>query len=161
MSPMKPFRPDSPQPAAELTARIDGGSRGNPGPAAFAVVIENAEGRVIDELSGFLGRATNNVAEYRGLLAALDYAIGNHYRRLRVFSDSELLVRQIQGEYKVKNPGLKPLHERARQLISSFEAFSIRHVYREENRAADRLANRTLDAASSAVNAQRRGETAP
>jgi ribonuclease HI len=142
----------------ELVARIDGGSRGNPGPAAFAAVMETPDGKVLDELSGYLRHATNNVAEYRGLLLALDYAIANNYRCLRVLSDSELLVRQINGEYKVKSSGLKPLFERARALISSLDAFSIRHVYREENRAADRLANQTLDAAGRAASGGSQGE---
>jgi len=126
-------------------ARIDGGSRGNPGPAAFAAVIESTDGKLIEEISGFLPRATNNVAEYRGLLAALDYALAHGCRRLRVFSDSELLVRQVQGTYKVKSPGLKPLHDQARERIARLESFSIRHVYREQNRAADRLANQAMD----------------
>jgi probable phosphoglycerate mutase len=137
--------PDSAAPNSGLVARIDGGSRGNPGPAAFAAVIESAEGTVVDEISGFLGRATNNVAEYHGLLAALDYALAHNCPRLRVFSDSELLVRQVQGIYKVKSPDLKPLHDRARERIARLESFSIRHVYREENRHADRLANRAMD----------------
>jgi len=144
---MPSVSPDSAPRSAELVARIDGGSRGNPGPAAFGAVMETAEGKVIDALSGYLGRATNNVAEYRGLLAALDYATSRHYTRLRVLSDSQLLVRQILGQYKVKNPGLKPLHESARRLIAGLESFTIRHVYREENREADRLANQALDAA--------------
>lgn len=147
---MNSLVPESAPESPELVARIDGGSRGNPGPAAFAAVIESAHGKVLDRLSGFLGHATNNVAEYRGLLAALEYALAHQCRRLQVVSDSELLVRQIKGIYKVKNPGLQPLHERARQLIARLESFSIRHVYREENRAADRLANETLDAAQKA-----------
>ena len=132
---------------ADLVAHIDGGSRGNPGPAAFAAVIKTPDGETVDELTGFLGRTTNNVAEYQALLAALDYALAHRCRRLRVLADSELLVHQINGVYRVKNQGLKPLHERARQLISRIESFSIQHVYREQNREADRLANRTLDAA--------------
>jgi ribonuclease HI len=131
----------------DLVAHIDGGSRGNPGPAAFAVVMKTTDGQLVDEISGFLGRTTNNVAEYQALLAALDYALAHKCRRLRVLADSELLVHQINGVYRVKNPGLKPLYERAKQLISRIESFSIRHVYREENREADLLANRTMDAA--------------
>jgi ribonuclease HI len=131
----------------DLVAHIDGGSRGNPGPAAFAVVMKTTDGQLVDEISGFLGRTTNNVAEYQALLAALDYALAHKCRRLRVLADSELLVHQINGVYRVKNPGLKPLYERAKHLISRIESFSIRHVYREENREADRLANQTLDAA--------------
>lgn len=134
----------------DLVAHIDGGSRGNPGPAAFAAVMKTADGALLEEISGFLGRTTNNVAEYQALLAALDYALKHNCRRLRVLADSELLVHQINGVYKVKNSGLKPLYERARHLISQIESFSIQHVYREQNREADRLANRTLDAASDA-----------
>lgn len=135
----------------DLVAHIDGGSRGNPGPAAFAAVIKTADGQLVDEISGFLGRATNNVAEYQALLAAVDYALAHKCSGLRVLADSELLVHQINGVYKVKNPGLKPLYDRAKQLIARLESFSIQHVYREENREADRLANRTLDAAKKTV----------
>jgi len=132
---------------ADLVAHIDGGSRGNPGPAAFAAVMKTLDDELVDEISGFLGRTTNNVAEYEALLAALDYAIAHKCRRLRVVADSELLVRQINGTYKVKSQSLKPLYERAKHLIGQLECFSIRHVYREQNRESDRLANRTLDAA--------------
>ena len=135
---------------ADLVAHIDGGSRGNPGPAAFAAVMKTAEGELVEEVSGFLGRTTNNVAEYQALLAALDFALAHKCRRLRVLADSELLVRQINGEYKVRNHNLKPLYDRAKHLIARLESFSIRHIYREENREADRLANRTLDAAGKA-----------
>jgi ribonuclease HI len=131
----------------EVVAYIDGGSRGNPGPAAYGVVVCNAKGAHLASFSKFLGRATNNVAEYEGLLAALGYAQEHRYSRLQVVSDSELLARQINGQYKVKNPGLKILHERARALIGQFAAFSIKHVFREHNREADRLVNEALDAA--------------
>ncbi len=148
---------------ADLVAHIDGGSRGNPGPAAFAAVMKTADGELMEEVSGFLGRTTNNVAEYQALLAALDYALAHQCRRLRVLADSELLVRQINGTYKVKNHNLKPLYDRAKHLIARFESFSIQHVYREENREADRLANRTLDAARarhvSSHNDERRART--
>lgn len=140
----------SPSETADLVAHIDGGSRGNPGPAAFAAVMKTADGELVEEVSGFLGRTTNNVAEYQALLAALDFALAHKCRRLRVLADSELLVRQINDEYRVKNHNLKPLYERAKHLIARLESFSIRHVYREENREADRLANRTLDAAGKA-----------
>jgi ribonuclease HI len=130
----------------EMVAHIDGGARGNPGPAAYGVVLASAEGKPEQTLSGFLGEATNNEAEYQGLLAALEYAVAHGVRRLKLFSDSELLVRQIRGEYKVKSVGLKPLHERARELIARLESFRISHVPREQNREADRLVNETLDA---------------
>ena len=126
---------------------IDGASRGNPGPAAYAVVVKAADGAPLAAISKLLGQATNNVAEYEGLLAALGYALRHHHLRLKVVSDSELLVRQIQGSYKVKSPGLKLLHQRAREMIARFAAFSIEHVRREHNREADRLVNQALNAA--------------
>src|SRR5439155_4882447 len=137
---------------AQIIAHIDGGSRGNPGPAAYAVVLEAADGARLGSFSKFLGRATNNFAEYQGLLAALEYALAHDYRRLRVESDSELLVRQVQGRYKVKSPDLRPLWEQARRMIDRFEAFSIRHVPREQNTDADRLVNKVLDAAQNQPN---------
>lgn len=132
---------------ADLVAYIDGASRGNPGPAAYGVVVETVEGERFAELQKTLGRATNNVAEYQALLAALDYALSHHHPRLKVISDSELLTRQIAGTYKVKSLDLKPLYEQARLRIARLEAFSIAHVRREQNRDADRLANQALDGA--------------
>ncbi len=129
----------------DIVARIDGASRGNPGPAAYGVIIETGDGRRLAELSHNLGHATNNVAEYQALLAALDFALGHRYSRVKVFSDSELLARQIEGTYKVRHPDLKALHEQARRGISRLESFSIEAVPREQNRGADRLANRALD----------------
>jgi probable phosphoglycerate mutase len=130
----------------EIVGHIDGASRGNPGPAACAVVVKAADGAPLAGFSKLLGEATNNVAEYEGLLAALDYALRHHHLRLKVLSDSELLVRQIQGSYKVKSVDLKPLHARARQMIGRLETFLIEHVRREQNREADRLVNQALDA---------------
>lgn len=132
---------------SETVAHIDGASRGNPGPAAYGVVVESGDGTPLAAFSKFLGRATNNVAEYEALLAALDYALNNDYRRLRVLSDSELLTRQMEGRYKVKSPDLKPLIDRAKQMILRLESFRIRHVPREQNAEADRLANQALNAA--------------
>jgi len=129
----------------DLVAHIDGASRGNPGPAAYGVVVELAEGKRLAELAEVVGETTNNVAEYHALLAALAYALEHGHPRLKVISDSELLTRQIAGTYKVKSPDLKPLYEQAKQKIAQLEAFSIAHVRREENREADRLANRALD----------------
>ncbi len=129
---------------ATLVARIDGASRGNPGPAAFGVVIEDDQGQVLEEISRRLGETTNNVAEYHALLAALEYALA-HAQRLRVFSDSELLVRQLQGHYKVKSPDLQPLFARAQEMIRRLERFQVAHVPREQNRRADALANAALD----------------
>lgn len=128
---------------------IDGGSRGNPGPAAYGVVMKSADGSRLAAFSHYLGKATNNVAEYQGLLAALDQALNKRYLRIRVRTDSELLELQIKGVYRVKNPGLKPLHDRAQQLIARLDTFSIEHVPRERNREADRLANQAMDAAES------------
>ena len=132
----------------EIIAHIDGGSRGNPGPAAYAVVLSAADGARMASLSKYLGHTTNNVAEYEGLLAALGYALEHNHRHLKVITDSELLARQINGHYKVKNPNLKVLHGRASSLISQLEGFGIEHVRREHNREADRLANEAMDAAA-------------
>jgi ribonuclease HI len=132
-------------PAGVYVANIDGASRGNPGPAAYAVVIRDPNGNVILELGKRLGRDTNNVAEYYALLAALDYVASSGIKALRIRSDSELLVRQIQGRYKVKSPDLKPLHERAVKLSRQLAYFTIEHVRRELNREADALANAALD----------------
>jgi probable phosphoglycerate mutase len=134
--------------SSEVIAHIDGASRGNPGPAAYAVVMDSSEGSKLAGFSGCLGRATNNVAEYQALLAALEYALSNHYLRVHVHTDSELLARQIEGVYKVKSPGLKPLQQRAQQMIARLESFSIQHVPREQNHEADRLANEALDGAA-------------
>jgi ribonuclease HI len=139
--------PDTPAgpPGGVHMANIDGASRGNPGPAAYAVILKDASGKVVFQLGKKLGRQTNNVAEYYALLAALDYAVGHGIKALRIRSDSELLVRQIKGQYKVKSPDLKPLHERALKLVRQLEYFVIEHVLRELNREADALANVALD----------------
>ena len=128
-----------------VVAHIDGASRGNPGPAAYGVVIESEDGTPLATCSKTLGHTTNNVAEYHGLLAALEYAVERKIRRLKVLTDSELLARQIQGVYKVRSPDLKPLHDRARSAIAQLESFTIQHVRREQNSEADRLANLALD----------------
>jgi ribonuclease HI len=136
--------PASP-PAGVHIANIDGASRGNPGPAAYAVVIRDPQGQLVLELAKKFGRDTNNVAEYYALLAALDYATSHGISALRIRSDSELLVRQMQGRYKVKSADLKPLHERASILARQLKYFAIEHVRREQNRDADALANVALD----------------
>ncbi len=128
-----------------LVAYIDGGARGNPGPAGYGVVIEDEIGRPVAELSEFLGRQTNNYAEYSGLLAALNYTLRHGFKALRVISDSELMVKQVNGEYKVNNPTLKELHARAVKMIDQLDYFEIAHVLREKNRDADRLANLAMD----------------
>ena len=133
---------------AAYRANIDGGSRGNPGPASYGVVIRDPRGQVIAKLKKYIGRSTNNVAEYYGLIAALDYAQQHSIRALRIESDSELLVRQMRGQYKVKSPELRPLYERARKMVQTFDTFKIDHVYREQNAEADALANEALDETS-------------
>jgi probable phosphoglycerate mutase len=133
------------QKADGIIAHIDGGARGNPGPAGFGAYIQDDQGKVIAEISEFLGHQTNNYAEYSALLAALEYAIDHSHPVLHVVSDSELLVKQIRGEYKVKNPDLKTLYDRANELIEKLEHFEIRHVLRERNQNADRLANAAMD----------------
>jgi ribonuclease HI len=134
-------------PAGVHIANIDGASRGNPGPASYAVVLRDPQGKIILELAKNIGRETNNVAEYFALLAALDYATTHDINALRIRSDSELLVRQMQGRYKVKSSDLKPLHERAAKLARQLQYFAIEHVRRELNRDADALANVALDSA--------------
>ena len=131
--------------AAAYRANIDGGSRGNPGPAAYGVVIRDGRGEIVAKLKKYIGRMTNNVAEYYGLIAAMDYAQSQGIRALRVESDSELLVKQMRGQYKVKSEDLRPLFERAQKMSKTFDSFRIEHVYREQNREADGLANEALD----------------
>jgi len=135
---------DSPPPRY-LIAHSDGGARGNPGPAGYGVVINNESGKKIATLSEYLGHQTNNFAEYQGLIAALEYALEHGPKALKVISDSELLVRQIKGIYKVKNPVLQDLHARAKELIAQLDWFSIGHALREHNQEADRLANEAMD----------------
>jgi ribonuclease HI len=132
-------------PAQYLIAHSDGGARGNPGPAGYGVVIQDESGRKIAALSEYLGHQTNNFAEYQGLIAALEYALQHGPKALKLISDSELLVRQIKGIYKVKNPTLQDLHGRAKELIAQLDWFSIGHAMREHNREADQLANEAMD----------------
>jgi ribonuclease HI len=127
------------------TAHCDGGSRGNPGPSGYGAVIEDGQGRVVARLSGYLGNQTNNFAEYRGLLAVLTWARENSVKRLRVVSDSELMVKQMKGQYKVASPVLRPLWEEAKQLSKSLDRFEMRHTLRGGNQEADRLANDAMD----------------
>jgi probable phosphoglycerate mutase len=131
-----------------IIAYIDGGSRGNPGPAGYGVRIETPTGEAITELHAALGVATNNVAEYNGLLAALRYALEHGHRDVVVRSDSELLVRQMLGTYRVKHPGLQPLFQQARLLIAALGSVRFEHVRREHNAHADRLANQAMDEAA-------------
>jgi ribonuclease HI len=138
-----------------IVAYIDGGARGNPGPAGYGARIEAPDGTVLAELHGGLGIATNNVAEYNGLLAALKWAVDHGHPRVRIRADSELLVKQMRGEYKVKNPGLQPLYVRARLLVTSLDEVVFEHVRRERNEEADRLSNLGMDAAEAALRARR------
>ena len=129
-------------------AYIDGGARGNPGPAGYGVRIERADGELIEEFAESIGVATNNVAEYRALIAALEWARRHEQRELHVRSDSQLLVQQMLGNYKVKHPGLQPLHARARMLAHEVGRITFEHVRREKNVHADRLANTAMDDAA-------------
>jgi ribonuclease HI len=133
---------------AAYQANVDGGSRGNPGPAAYGVVVRDPRGEIVARLKKYIGKNTNNVAEYFGLIAALDYAQNHAIRALRVESDSELMVKQMRGQYKVKSEELKPLFERAKKMSQAFESFRISHVYREQNKEADALVNQALDETS-------------
>src|ERR1700674_3147729 len=139
--------PEAPSARAEgaYTANIDGAARGNPGPAAYGVVVRRPDGKTHESLRKYIGRTTNNVAEYYALIAALDYAAASGIRRLRVYSDSQLIVNQIKGLYKVKHPDLRPLHERAKKQAAGLEAFTIQYIPREQNREADAAANAALD----------------
>ena len=131
-----------------LIAHTDGGARGNPGPAGYGVVIHDAQGNQVAALSQYLGHQTNNFAEYQALIAALEYAVERGPKALKVISDSELMVRQIKGIYKVKEPTLRDLHARACQLIRRLDWFQIEHVLRGHNREADQLANAAMDKGS-------------
>jgi ribonuclease HI len=128
-----------------IVAYCDGGSRGNPGPAGFGVYIQDATGGVLAELSQYLGKRTNNFAEYSALLAALEFAISKGHESLRVVSDSELMVKQIKGQYRVNSPELRPLYEEAKRRITQLQRFQIQHVLRDKNKHADRLANVAMD----------------
>jgi ribonuclease HI len=140
---------ESESPAARVegmyTANIDGAARGNPGPASYGLVLRRPDGTPLESLGKYIGRHTNNVAEYYALIAALDYAVANGIKRLRVQSDSQLIVNQIKGLYKVKHPDLRPLHESAKKLAAGLEAFAIQYVPREQNHEADAAANAALD----------------
>jgi probable phosphoglycerate mutase len=142
------FSAPTSQPKAAVaahTAHVDGGARGNPGPAGYGVAIQDASGNPVAELSEYLGHRTNNYAEYQGLLAALRYAAEKQITALKVISDSELMVRQMKGIYKVRHPELRKLYDEAQQLVRRLQYFEIRHALREHNKTADRLANEAMD----------------
>jgi ribonuclease HI len=132
----------------QLVVNVDGGARGNPGPAAIAAVVSTPEGLVLEERGEHIGEATNNVAEYRALLLGIERAGARGASELELIGDSELVVRQVKGEYRVKDAGLRELHGRVMQALDPFERWSIRHVPREENAAADRIVNDVLDSAA-------------
>jgi ribonuclease HI len=129
-----------------ITAYIDGGARGNPGPAGYGVFIVDEQGMPLAELHGALGITTNNVAEYNGLLAALAWAAARGHTRVHVKADSQLLVEQMKGNYRVKNAGLIPLYREARDLASQIGRVTFEHIAREQNKQADRLSNLGMDA---------------
>jgi ribonuclease HI len=150
--PLFEFRENPPE--HYLIAHSDGGARGNPGPAGYGVVIKDGTGRKVAALSEYLGHQTNNFAEYQGLIAALEYAIKHGPKALKLISDSELLVRQIKGIYKVKNAVLQDLHGRAKELIAQMDWFSIGHAFREQNQEADQLANDAMDKGMGRISAR-------
>jgi len=139
---MEPAKAEAPR---WFVAHCDGGSRGNPGPSGYGAVVEDPQGRTVARLSEYLGRQTNNFAEYSGLVAVLKWANQNSAKHLRVISDSELMVKQIQGKYQVKSPGLRPLYEQAKKKIAQLDGFEIVHALRHKNKDADRLANQAMD----------------
>lgn len=128
-----------------ITANVDGGARGNPGSAGWGAIIKDQNGQVLAELYEGIGINTNNVAEYRGLIAALEWALEHGHKRLHVRSDSLLIVQQMLGKYRVKHEGLIPLHQRARRLAAEIGDVSYEHVRREHNKEADRLSNLGMD----------------
>ena len=128
-----------------MVAHVDGGSRGNPGPSGYGAYVTDGEGRMVAELSDFLGVQTNNFAEYSGLIAALEYAVEHGYGTVKVVSDSELLVKQMKGQYKVRSEALLEIYSEAKALIRKLDRFEIRHVLRHLNKDADRLANLAMD----------------
>lgn len=130
---------------SRVTVNVDGGARGNPGPAAIGVVVRDDDGRVLEEVGEKIGEATNNVAEYRALLRGIQLAEGRGATELELIGDSELVVRQVEGRYKVKNAGMKQLYDEAKLALRGFDSWSIRHVRRGENADADRLVNEALD----------------
>jgi ribonuclease HI len=129
----------------KLTVNVDGGARGNPGPAAIGVVVRNDDGAVVEQVGETIGEATNNVAEYRALLRGLELAAAHGADEVELIGDSELVVRQIEGRYKVKHAGMKELHAQAKAMLADFDSWSIRHVKRAQNADADELVNEALD----------------
>jgi ribonuclease HI len=135
----------------KLTVNVDGGARGNPGPAAIGVVVRDSDGGILATVSETIGEATNNVAEYRALIAGIEQARLLGADRLELFGDSELVVKQVRGEYKVKNAGIRPLHAEVVEALKGFGDWSIDHVRREQNADADALVNDALDGRESSL----------
>jgi ribonuclease HI len=132
---------------SRVVVNVDGGARGNPGPAAIGILVRNGDGQVLEEVGERIGEATNNVAEYRALLRGIELAAAQGADDLDLIGDSELVVRQVEGRYKVKNAGMKELHAEVKRALENFDSWSIRHVRRAENADADRLVNQALDGA--------------
>jgi ribonuclease HI len=130
---------------AKVTVNVDGGARGNPGPAAIGVVVRDADGAVVEAVGETIGKTTNNVAEYQALLRGIELAAANGATEVELVGDSELIVRQIEGRYKVKNEAMKELHAQAKKALAGFDNWSIRHVKRAQNSDADKLVNQALD----------------
>jgi ribonuclease HI len=137
----------SAEPLARLIVNVDGGARGNPGPAAIGVVVQSGDGELLEERGERIGVATNNVAEYRALLRGIELAAGHRASEVELVGDSELIVRQVKGEYKVKDATMRQLHAEVKRALQPFERWTIRHVRREQNAEADRLVNDALDGA--------------
>jgi ribonuclease HI len=131
----------------KVTVNVDGGARGNPGPAAIGAVVQGPEGEILEERGEAIGRATNNVAEYRALLLGIELAAVHGADEVELIGDSELIVRQVEGRYKVKDAMMRELHAEVKRALQAFDAWSIRHVRREQNAEADRLVNQVLDSA--------------
>lgn len=129
----------------KLTVNVDGGARGNPGPAAIGVVVRNEDGAIVEAVGETIGRTTNNVAEYRALIRGIELASAHGADEVELIGDSELIVRQIEGRYKVKHADMKELHAKAKKMLAGFDSWSIRHVKRAQNADADRLVNEALD----------------
>lgn len=144
-----------------LKLEFDGGSRGNPGPAAFGVVLRDPAGKVVFKLGRFLGSTTNNVAEYSGLVAGIVAALELGSRKLDIRGDSELVVKQLNGQYRVKHPNLKPLYDQAMSLLDRFDSWTASHNYREHNTLADELANQAMDARADVGDASPRAAAPP
>jgi ribonuclease HI len=130
---------------AKVTVNVDGGARGNPGPAAIGVVVRDADGAVVEAVGETIGKTTNNVAEYQALLRGIELAAASGASEVELVGDSELIVRQIEGRYKVKNEAMKELHAQAKKALAGFDDWSIRHVKRAQNSDADKLVNQALD----------------